>query len=217
MDLVQNTEMCAVLQKPRAGGPEHPDGSHPLSQAICCARWRRGNQHSHLEFLCFSISCAGDSVSRPSRPDRRTILPARGGGWQPQLPIFFQFGTFVLSSLVLVSSFLFDICGSTEMAPNTAVAPSATAACHQSTLFGRYGTTLLTMLFSPYLYGSHAPMFPEGVGTLVEARSMSKSLTLSERCYVLCVLLRLWTRKDSSNFVLCGIRDTRISSAKRRA
>ena len=54
----EDGDVCSI-EKPRAGGPEHPDGSHPLSQAICCARWRRGNQHSHLEFLCFSISCAG--------------------------------------------------------------------------------------------------------------------------------------------------------------
>ena len=57
----EDSNVCSI-EKPRAGGPEHPDGSHPLSQAICCARWRRGNQHSHLEFLCFSISCAGDSA-----------------------------------------------------------------------------------------------------------------------------------------------------------
>ena len=31
-----------------------------------------------------------------------------------------------------------------------------------SILFGEYGTTLLTMLLSPYLYG---PVFPEGVGS----------------------------------------------------
>ena len=72
-------------EKPSAGGPELPDGSHPLSQAICSVCGRRGNQHSHLESHGFPINCPGDSVSRPSRPDRRTILPAREG-WQPQLP-----------------------------------------------------------------------------------------------------------------------------------
>ena len=66
-------------EKPSAGGPEHLDGSHPLSQAICCVCGRRGYQHSHLESHGFPINCPGDSVSRPSRPDRRTILTARGG------------------------------------------------------------------------------------------------------------------------------------------
>ena len=70
----EDSDVCSI-EKPRAGSPEDPDGSHLLSQAISCARWRRGNQHFHLEFLCFSISCAGDSVPRPSRPARRTPLP----------------------------------------------------------------------------------------------------------------------------------------------
>ena len=39
----------------------------------------------------------------------------------------------------------------------------------------------------------------------VEARSTSKSLALSKRCYVLCGRQCLWTRKGSSNFDLCGI------------
>ena len=33
--LVSNTAM--------SGGPEHPDGPHSVSQAICCVRWRRGS------------------------------------------------------------------------------------------------------------------------------------------------------------------------------
>ena len=44
-------------------------------------------------------------------------------------------------------------------------------------------------------YGLRAPMYPGGVGTLVEVDSASQSLTLSQKCYVRCVRLRLWTRK----------------------
>ena len=68
----EDGDVCSI-EKPRAGGPEHPDGSHPLSQAICCARWCRGNQHSHLEFLCFSISCAGDSTL-PALPALTSVV-----------------------------------------------------------------------------------------------------------------------------------------------
>ena len=38
MDQVpEDGDVCSI-EKPRAGGREHPDGSHPLSQAFCCAR-----------------------------------------------------------------------------------------------------------------------------------------------------------------------------------
>ena len=60
--------------------------SESPSRVICCVRWRRGSQHSHWGFHGFSVSCAGDSVPRPARPECRTILP-RKGSWQPQLPI----------------------------------------------------------------------------------------------------------------------------------
>ena len=40
---------------------------------------------------------------------------------------------------------------------------------------------------------ARAPLYPGGVGTLVAVISASKSLTLSQKCYVLCVRLRLWT------------------------
>ena len=68
----------------------------------------------------------------------------------------------------------------------------------KSILFGGYGTTVLTFLLSPYLYG---PMFPEvgsSCGSDVHVKEFDVPLRLS------CPA-RLWTRKGSSNFDLCGI------------
>ena len=71
----------------------------------------------------------------------------------------------------------------------------------QSMLFGRFGTTLLTILLSPYLCGSLAPMFPE-VGSSCKSEVHVKEFDVLLR---LSCLARLWTRKGSSNFDLCGI------------
>ena len=54
--------------------------SESPSRVICGVRWCRGSQHSNLGFHGFSVTCAGDSVSGPARPERRTILPAKEGG-----------------------------------------------------------------------------------------------------------------------------------------
>ena len=54
-----------------------------------------------------------------------------------------------------------------------------------------------------------APLYPGGVGTLVEVISATKSLTLSQKCYVLCVRLRLWTEgfieSKSSRYEVCSV------------
>ena len=71
----------------------------------------------------------------------------------------------------------------------------------QSMLFGGFGTTLLTILLSPYLYGSLAPMFPE-VGSSCKSEVHVKEFDVPQR---LSCPARLWTRKGSSNFDLCGI------------
>ena len=68
-------------------------------------------------------------------------------------------------------------------------------------LFGGFGTTLLTILLSPYLYGSLAPMFPE-VGSSCKSEVHVKEFDVPLR---LSCPARLWTRKGSSNFDLCGI------------
>ena len=60
-----------------------------------------------------------------------------------------------------------------------------------------------------------APMYPGGVG-LEDANSASKCLTMSQWCDVLCPTMPV-DAKNSSIFHLCGIWDTHISSAKRRA
>ena len=70
----------------------------------------------------------------------------------------------------------------------------------QSMLFGGFGTTLLTILLSPYLYGSLAALFPEvgsSCGSEVHVKEFDVPLRLSSPA-------RLWTRKGSSNFDLCG-------------
>ena len=57
-------------------------------------------------------------------------------------------------------------------------------------------------------------MFPEGVGSSCGSEVLVKEFDVPLR--PLCPA-RLWTRKGSSDFDLCGIWDTSISSAMRRA
>ena len=80
------------------------------------------------------------------------------------------------------------------------------------------GNSTLGVFAEKFQYGSRPSMFPGLFQKApVDARSTSKNLVLLKRCYVFCVRQRLWTRKGLSNFDLCGIWDTSISSAKCRA